>query len=576
MPSQFSISEYFSFRWLQRNPVFDNRYNAPPLDYAPSGYMQPWQCGDDDHGSDTGQVQVLSDYELTLTIRDYYTDAIIATPAFTVTAISGQTFSAYTASFDFSALSPGCYYGSISYTDEDEIVQYYDTDGWDVEPFHENTKLYEVTNTYNDKGIVFVNADQSTIIINLRCEGLLRSPIPKSDDEDFTDQTNNLTQLSAVPYETITDLIGYEEIVIPFWLIKKINLLYSLNKVKINGEYFTAISGSEWKPTRPSNQFNEDGFWEIDIQPNNNYDFAQFDTTGSTPGSEFRVIIDSLPYPGTTEAILISGFFKPRMKLNSLNIINTGGDAFTIYLGTTAPVMGVASNDITTVYVETPVGGETNNKAKVYVINHLFDSLENVYIEFPTGVNIDMDVEYTDYVAPSVTPDTGNTRWSEDTLYTFVENTSGHFEREFDVATGLGKVGTDHENCVLAGTAGTLDVTDMVVRAWDKTMPLLRDTSIGADTIIQTPSQVAAHEHLMFNGDSQNAGGNDLAPPITGSPMYVTYQRNANIKRDYILAQSNSVPDRGPTAPMTNPVDPMVITPLSIILPQFYYIKPTV
>lgn len=564
MANYFSITPFLSFRWVQRNAPIDNRYNSKPLASLPSDYQQKWQCGGmgfdgEEHGGDiNGWAQALSDFACTMKIYGAEFDTLVQTVALTSSPISGQTFLAYDWFVDFSSLQEGLYYATISYTDENEVVQNWDTDIWDVQIFHENTKLYEATNTFNDKGVVFVNPDDTLKKASFRVEGMLRSPVPKSQDEDFEDQPYNLTQLSSIPYTNITDLIGYNEYRLPFWVIEKINLLYSLNKVQVDGQYFTAISGSEWKPTRPTNQEDEDGYWEIEVQPNYAYDFQQFSTDLGPVNDEFRVIIDALPYPGQTESVLIAGLFKTRMKLNGLNIINNGGDAFDINIGTSAPIDGVPSNDIATVNVEAVEVGDTttDKKGKFYLINHSFTANHDVYINMPSGVNIDMDVEYTDYVAVSIEQPTPVSKWYEDTLYTFVENTDGHFAREFDIATGFGRVGTDHEHCVLTGVMDTIDTAGLIIQGWDKSLPLTRETSIGDNSITVTKANLP-NITLNLNRNAAGPGGSG-----TSTTQVAVNQGNAG--PNFPVA----------VVPLGGSGDPIDTTPHVIILAQFYYIKP--
>lgn len=562
----FLITPYDSFRWVKTGET--SPYNSFPLEQAnDQDYFQPWQCGGGDYQADKGQIQLISDFVPEAGLYTFAGALVAAVPMIPIDPpILGTSFICYNGEVNFGLCDPGTHYVKMTYTDENDEPQERQTWPLDVQIYHEGTQLIEATNTRNDKGVVFVKADNSTLEFNFRVRSIVRQPIPKTDAEDYEDQYNTLTQENSIPFANYTQLIG-GPVLLPFWVIEKINLLYSLNKVKIDGYHFAKVAKSEFKPTRADVQ-PQGAWWEVDIQPNEAYPADVF-TTGTPPEGDYIVIKRCQNFNGITDDFALSGVFNVRKNLIRLYVENIGLDNFTLKVGTSRGIANIAQFDISNTKM---VDGEpVDNVTNSLDIGVGFRVPTDIWLSGLSGTNCDITFDWNDYLAKNVTPDTSAAKWQKSTLYWFVELPGGElFTDEFDVATGLGRADTDHEGCVLAGTNGTPSLTGMVVQGWNNAEVLptaTRQTEVGDNSITLSLAQLPEHRHFILNGDSQNTSGNDITP----SNGYARMQRNAGINRDYNIAASMTEPDRGPTSKI-GAGDPIDITNHALILPAFYYI----
>lgn len=562
--SWFEISPYFSFRWVDNNIV--SSYNTLPLASTVDdlSYAQPVQCGGDGYQSDTGQIQLTSNYVPTGGLYNYQTNALIKAIDFTPIdpPIANQTFICYNAEIDFSDVASGLYYGKINFTDNASVVHDWRTSPLDVEIYHEGSMLCEATNYINEKGVVFVNSDGSTITIKKRIGSIIRLPIPKSDANDYEDQYNELTQEISVPYVKYTQLLfDPNGFLLPFWEIEKINLLYSLDQVLWDGQPFTKISDSDFKPTR-SDIGQQPGWWEVDIQPNNSYPSEQY-ITGTPPDGDFIVIKKQITFLAQTANFACAGVFNARKNLIRIAVVNNGLEPVTVLLGTSS---GDASYGTINLNADATASVDIGN---------FFKTVGTVWVSGITGANLDVTFDYNDYAATSSTPPTGLTPFHKNTIYYFMEIDVNAFSTAFDISTGLGRVGTDYEGCgLLDGRNGRPNVIGLQVQAWNSLEVLpanTRQTVIGASgNMIQLNTdggQIPQHFHFVNNTDTI---GNDISPG-----QHIAQGRNQGIKRDYGLAGSSTIPTDGPTsnfpAEQTNGPDPINIQNEVILLPAFAY-----
>lgn len=551
----FEISPYFSFRWVDNNLV--SSYNTKPLESETDclSYQQPIQCGGGGYQSDTGQIQLTSDFVPTCrlySIDNVFIKDIALTPI--DPPIMGKTFICYNGEVDFSDVDPGEYYGKITFTDDDEVVHVWCTSLLDVQIYHDGTQLFEVTNLTNEKSVVFVNPDLTTLVIKHRVGSKIRLPLPKSDSSDFEDQYNELTQEQSVPYIIYTQLLyGSNGFLLPTWVIEKINLLYSLDQVLIDGQPFTKVSNADFKPTR-SDIGQQPGWWEVDIQPNDSYPSDEF-ITGTAPDGEYIVIKKQITFLAQSANFACNGIFNARKNLIRIAIVNNGEEAVTVKVGT-------AENDATYGILVLPADGTDSID-----IGKLFKVATTVWVSGIAGANLDVTFDYNDYAAPNVPPPNPVTLFAKNTLYYFDEIVPGSFAVEFDVATGLGRVGTDHEGCVLAdGRNGTPNRIGKLVRVWNalEVLPAAtRGTDVGSNTINLTENQLPEHTHLIANGDTVNT-------PLTPG-LILTQAHNQGTQRDYSLCGTSTAQDRGTTSVVGEGLD-IDITNKAVILPAFYYI----
>lgn len=483
----FEIPLLNPFRFVNLNPAIDPRYNTLPFDLQndiknPNGpYVQKWQI------NDTAKVQVLSDYApgdgegQSLLSFDIY-DVNFPTTVYkniplnaADLAIVGQTFLIYEGEIDFAEFAAGNYVGEISYTDENEDVQIWQTSRFNVAEIQYKTQLVEYKNTFNDKGVIF----DTDILFNIRIESTIREYTPKSAAEDYIDQEYNNYSLNDIPYRTFKYYIGKAS-GLPNWIIDKMNLIFTLNSIQIDGVYYNKVSGQEFELTRPTGGINEDGFMSIQIMPSDNFNLTKFDTTGLANPDELKVIRKDIHYPANSADIVINGIFKTYTNLVGLYIINTGLDAFEIKIGTSAPVEGVPSDDIKT--LEIPA-----DETSVHFINSYFKVAKTLYLSGFEGTNCDIYVIYDqldapvlDISAPTQSP------FPKGYFGYYFEVDDGDFELDWNVGTGQGL--RKYIGCSLVNKNGLFDIdgnniSGCLPQIWDQTQPDTRQTSVGDNEI---------------------------------------------------------------------------------------------
>jgi microcystin-dependent protein len=573
----FQFSPATSFRMVNENPVIDPRYNNRSIDETIdlSNYKQPWQTNDIN-----ARIQVFTPYsDDAVGIYKYSNDVLVQNVPLTPInpPLLNQPFVCMNALPDFSSIGTGVFYIKYTYTDENDIVQDIRSSPLNIQVDQPNTMLYEYWNNTNDKSTIFLNADGSPVIFCFRVEAAIREPLAKNASEVYDDQYYNITNESYIPYDNYTNYIGIglPKGGLPYWPIKQLNFVYSLDNVKIEGDYF-ASTGEEFKPTRPTNQLIENGYWAIAIQPAYAKNYQQY-KTGVLPSSTFKVIELSQDYIGNTGNITINGLFQDGIELVGVALKNIGGDAITMVLSTNAD----GSNPIATLdFAATdPDSLEVDQDGHSDNVRHLFTAARTLYVSGLTGTNCDIHFRYINYNAPNYTPPDNGTKFVQNLLYAWMPYTTGGyaFSDCFSISTGLGVVGSDFENCVLAGVSGTPDMVGKLPLGWDRTTSGTLGVRTGTpnNLLTQLSSQVGMHNHLSVNLDTSST---QLSSKLQRIAAFFT---GGGIARNYALQTTTTLPNAGLTSTQLDEnnnavtsTDPMNITPDSLQVAYFYYIKP--
>jgi hypothetical protein len=499
----FEIPLLNPFRFVNINAVINPRYNTLPFDLQndvnnPNGpYIQKWQT------NDTAKIQILSDYtpgegegqnNLSLDFYkctgEFYLNVPLNPIALTIT---GETFTAYEAEVDFGDFDPGLYVGEISYVDENENEQIWQTSKMDVQVLHNKTQLIEYCNSVNDKAVVF----DTGIVFNFRIESIIREYTPKSLSQDYIDQEYNNYSLNDIPYRTFKYYIGTAA-GLPGWVIDKMNLIFSLNTIQIDGTYYNKVSGQEFELTRPSGAVNDDGFMSIDIIPTNNFNLSKFDTS-NLPTGDYKVIRDDIHYPNNSADIVIAGKFKTYTNLVGIYIINNNLELgpFDVTVGTT----GAGSQDITKIHVPA-------TETSVHFINKYFKTAKTVYLSGLAGSSCDIYIIFDQLDASVISTPPTESKIPIGTLCWYYEVNPGDFELDWNIADGTGL--RDYAGCVLVGTndigdgsaEGIPNLVGKSLEVWDRAQPTERQTETGSDEISLTKSNMP----------------NDLIPILKGAP----------------------------------------------------------
>lgn len=498
MANVFRISPLNSFRWRKKDIQVDPRYNSLPFDDVvdQNCYFAKWQT------NDRSQVQVLSDYIPTLVVKDYYDNSIIEEiplPEIEFNLV-GVSFKCYQAEIVWALFDEGDYYCEISYNDgSNDIV--YQTSPLSVRDEWSNTVLFEVRNRYNDKDIIF----DTGIIINFRIEGMFRNYLPKSENQLYIDQKYNVTQESSTPYRNFTLFIGGAA-GLPGWAIDKCNLLFSVDQKQINGVYYEkAEEGTTFEVgQRPEIGYNDDAWWSLAIVETYNKDIGDaYLTEPNTPSdNDLKMVRDSRSFLDTSDNLTVSGLFTKDYVWDYLSITNKSLAPFTLRVGTTNGGAEIAEEEI------------SEDLTSVVTIRHRFETATTVYLTGIADVNLDLWACYDFLSAPVINPPvSGEGGFVRNTIYWYIEEQDGDFERDWNVGTGLGNPGTKFEKCAMLDGRNTMvDATDSTLIAWNRNNPTERQTFVGGNEQVLTMDNLPADGVLLFTNDVNSTSGDTPTP----------------------------------------------------------------
>jgi len=518
----FQVSLFSSYRFANESPVSDGRYHTMPFDdrFDPTNYFQKVQKDDNNL-----RVQLLSDFVPTLALYDCH-DKFIKDIPFTSRTIQNASFLVYDAVPDYTGVAEGSYYLKLTYTDENSVVQDLRTSPLNVADDWEGTLLLEYTNTFNDKGVIFVNDDKSLLVFGFRIEASFDEYQPLSDDIDYIDQVHDSEVLNNTPYDNEKLYIGTDQVTggAPDWAIKKMNLIFTLNKVAIDNQYYNRVDGSKFSPTRPDHGELINGanvrptYWSIDIIPNLNFNLQQLNT-GDIPTGDIIVIKKAWPLTPTvfTGSFSVAGVFTDNTNLIRLALWNNGLDAFDVLIGTTPGAQDIAKFEVT---------ADLTNSLD---IGHPFNSATTVYVTMPDGVNVKAYLDYNQYDSAAIDPIAPTSFGFKGMTMIYTEITEGDFALDFNIATGLGL--RNYVGWALCdGQNDTQDRTGKYSRCWNKSLPLTRGTRTGNENsqLIQTEDQVGRHRHLTPNSNDASGYGKPATGdrPQEGPDMYTNYNRD--------------------------------------------------
>lgn len=479
-------------RFANNNP--STQYNTLPFEdrVDQNSYWQKWQR------NDKCPIQLLFDFVPTFDIYTCEDVFVMNVPLIAIpTGVIGQTFSVYEGEIDFSLLAEGVYYGKLTYEDENEVEQDFRTSPLDVRTTHEGTSLIEYRNSRNDKGVIF----DTGIVFTLRIETLFDEFQPKAKKEQYEDQKYNALLLNGIPYRTFTVYFGPapaigESTFLPDWIVDKLNVIFTCNEVRIDGTYYTTLDGAELKPTRPGNSYPNDGYWSLEVQSIPNFDLSEYQT-GDEPEGDIIVIKKAYTLPSVAASFAVNGVFTDNSNLIRVAVWNYGGDTFKMQFGTTSGGAEIAEFTIDgTLKNSLDIGEAFNTATTVYVT---FRNLAGTII---TGLNLKVTFDYNQYDAPVLNPGGlgGEFRYPKGHCGEYYEVNDGDLEIHWNLATGLGNVGTKYANCAIVGTNGIADFTNKFVKVWN-------------------PNEVANFQATGGNDDGQVLLTRDVLP-TEGIPMF--------------------------------------------------------
>jgi hypothetical protein len=525
--------------WMNPVTTFNPIYNNLPFDF-----QGPQKCYYQKALRGLPQtVQVLSDWVPEFKIYDGDTGFLVdtITGATPTSGILDQTFTLYEFTINWGDYPAGKYFVESHYTNDDPVLKIERSGLIQTADSFPQTVVVQYTNSVNEYSAIF----STGIVFNLVVEGNIEDYTPAFDDVIYNDQYYNTTKLHSTPRREFTFYVGSNRgfAGIPPYVADKLNWAFSCDQIQLDGVYYQNTNGSKWEVTR-ADQLSPNfiGLKINIIEVINRY--LQTYQPGETPADAIQVVTRTKKYLSVSSNITIAGVFNDFSLITRIIIYNLGGDIFTVNASKTAD----GSDPIAPAYT-------TDGRAiEVWEISDPTEGVTTLYLLGLAGTNCNIVVEWDQLDAPEFVPSPAPKPFVKGTRYSYEEVNIGDFEIDWNIGTGVGNVGTKYEGCVLSGTNGTKDMNGLIEKGWDSSQPLTRDILVGnVDNLItQSANQVGDHYHLMFNSDKNG-------PDLTGE-TYVNHEKDVNIKRDYIMSTTNTVPTMGKTKSNNSSVQPMDIS----------------
>lgn len=228
-------------------------------------YFQKWQK------TDTITLQVRSEYSsIRLDLIDCQ-GAVVKTENFVLkpTSIVGQLWSTYEVNMQLADVDEGLYY--LLLTVVGTTLQFL-SEPQDIALLHEETLLYSYKHSTNNLDVIFATGVQ----MGFRAETIIADYAPGNVQTVYEDQTLNLVELSATPFDTFKLKLG-GSYGVPPWVAKKVNIIFCNDSVLLDGMQYVRADGAKLEPNRA--EFYPMAGWSMDIRPASNAFSGIYDNT---------------------------------------------------------------------------------------------------------------------------------------------------------------------------------------------------------------------------------------------------------------------------------------------------------
>jgi len=228
-------------------------------------YYQKWQK------TDTITLQVRSEYSnIRLDLIDCH-GAVVKTENFVkkTTSIVGQLWSTYEVNMQLADVDEGIYYLLITVVGT--TLQFL-SEPQDVALLHEDTLLYSYKHSTNNLDVIF----DTGVVLGFRAETIISDYAPGNVQAVYEDQTLNLVELSATPFDTFKLKLG-GPYGVPPWVAKKVNIIFCNDFVLLDGMQYVRADGGKLEPNRA--ELYPMAGWSMDIRPASNAFSGIYDTT---------------------------------------------------------------------------------------------------------------------------------------------------------------------------------------------------------------------------------------------------------------------------------------------------------
>lgn len=264
MPSLY-LPHINPIKLVQQNYLLPNPYHQRPFDETlfaeqiysfqeERDYYQTFQAGD------TIYFQAVSDFGAVQARLINCSGDILVTGV--TTAITNTFYTtpniAYGCTINLTGVTTGYYYvqavvgvGSLEIRLISEPI-YIDTD-------IENTILFEYTHNKNAYGAIFQNKET----FHFRCPAILTDFQPGVNEIVFEDQPANVVRLSSTPFRSYKLIIG-DAYGVPDWVADKINRIFGMDKIWLDGQQFVRADGA--KLERNGNRLYPMAGWTLEVR----------------------------------------------------------------------------------------------------------------------------------------------------------------------------------------------------------------------------------------------------------------------------------------------------------------------
>lgn len=228
-------------------------------------YFQKWQQ------TDTITLQVRSEYSsIRLDLIDCH-GTVVETEDFVLrpTSIVGQLWSTYEVNMQLADVDEGLYYLLITVVGT--TLQFL-SEPQDIALLHEDTLLYGYKHSTNNLDVIFDTGVQ----FGFRAETIISDYAPGNVQTVYEDQTLNLVELSATPFDTFKLKLG-GSYGVPPWVAKKVNIIFCNDFVLLDGMQYVRADGAKLEPNRA--ELYPMAGWSMDIRPASNAFSGIYDTT---------------------------------------------------------------------------------------------------------------------------------------------------------------------------------------------------------------------------------------------------------------------------------------------------------
>lgn len=331
----------------------------------------------------------------------------------------------------------------------------------DVQQNHPDTQLMKYQNSSNTESVLF---HPSELILQTRIAANFTGGYQaKANRTDYEDQPYNPVLLNGFNYDIYTQYLTGYEIQLPDWRIKQLNLIWAkCDQVKIDYEFY--VAAGDFKGERPTATYNRNGYnYELDLQIVKGFEFGQL-TAGIIPQGDLIVVRktwpEKPPFPNFTTSFAINGVFTQYSTLDYLQTINPDLSTFILKLGTT-----LGGNEIYEGEIGTPNADASIELIETHDLGAGFNGATTVYCTLPAGANIQAIIVYDQLDSPPIVVPSGTgSKIPQGTIAYYKELVAGYFTRDWDIATGLGQIGSLYEGCQIYDEAA-----GKVLQAWDRT-----------------------------------------------------------------------------------------------------------